>query len=203
MMTRRFAAVPALLLLTGCGSTPTQVFDLSPRVQNAPTVAEPRRGGPLIWVDKPSVAGYFDRTQMVTRGAGSHISIHEFEVWSDPPADLIQHALVDDLAHRFGTDRVMATPVAHYTAAEWRIALDVIRFDVDESGDAVVDARWTLLAGPSDRLAASRRELIKAPSGDPADPARQHRNSLTQRRHPLGRIGDAISAAATPEARRR
>jgi uncharacterized lipoprotein YmbA len=48
MMTRRFAAVPALLLLTACGSTPTQVFDLSPRVQNAPTVAEPRRGGPLI-----------------------------------------------------------------------------------------------------------------------------------------------------------
>jgi len=48
-------------------------------------------GGLMIWVDKPSVAGYFDRTQMVTReGAGNRISIHEFEVWSDPPADLIQ-----------------------------------------------------------------------------------------------------------------
>jgi len=67
------------------------VFDLSPRVPNAPVVAEPPRGGLMIWVDKPSVAGYFDRTQMVTReGDGSHISIHEFEVWSDPPADLIQ-----------------------------------------------------------------------------------------------------------------
>jgi hypothetical protein len=31
----------------------------------------------------------------------------------DPPADLIQRAVVDDLAQRFGTDRVMATPVAH------------------------------------------------------------------------------------------
>ena len=90
---------------------------------NAPAAAHPPRGGLLIWVDKPTVAGYFDRTQMVTRkDGGSHISIHEFEVWSDPPAELIQRALVDDLAHRFGSDRVMATPAEHYAVPEWRIA---------------------------------------------------------------------------------
>jgi hypothetical protein len=48
------------------------------------------------------------------------------------------------------------------------VALDVIRFDVNEGGDAVLDARWTLLAGSSDRLLASRREWIEAPSGDAA-----------------------------------
>ena len=84
-------AAAAALLLTACGSTPTQVFDLSPGVPDAPTAVVPPRSGPLIWVDKPSVAGYFDRTQMVTRGAGSHISIHEFEVWSDPPALSLIH----------------------------------------------------------------------------------------------------------------
>jgi uncharacterized protein len=159
-------AAPALLLLAACGSTPTQVFDLSPRVPDEPAAAVPARDGPLIWVDKASVAGYFDRTQMVTReGAGSRISIHEFEIWSDPPADLIQRALVNDLAHRFGTDRVMATPVAHYATPGWRVAIDVIRFDVNEGGDAVLDAGWTLLAGSSDRLLASRREWIEARSG--------------------------------------
>ena len=158
-------------------------------------------GGPLIWVDKPSVAGYFDRTQMVTRGAGGRVSIHEFEVWSDPPADLIQRAVVDDLAHRFGADRVMATPIEHYATPACRVALDVIRFDVDEDGDAVLDARWTLLAGSSDRLAASRREWIEVPSGDAADPARR----VTALREAVAmlasRIGDAV--AATPDARRR
>jgi len=197
-------AAAAMLLLTACGSTPTQVFDLSPRVPEAPAIAVPARGGPLIWVDKPSVAGYFDRTQMVTRGgAGSRISIHEFEVWSDPPADLIQRALVDDLAHRFGADRVMATPVAHYATPGWQVALDVIRFDVDEGGEAVLDARWTLLAGSNDRLAASRREWIEVPSGDTADPAKR----VTALREAVAmlasRIGDAVVAAATPDARRR
>jgi len=196
-------AAAAALLLAACGSTPTQVFDLSPGVPDAPAAAVPPRGRPLIWVDKPSVAGYFDRTQMVTRGAGSRISIHEFEVWSDPPADLIQRAVVDDLAHRFGTDRVMATPVAHYATAGWQVALDVIRFDVDEGGDAVLDARWTLLAGSSDRLAASRRELIEVPSGDAADPAKR----VTALRESVAmlasRIGDAVAAALTPDAHRR
>jgi len=65
MRSHRRAVAAALLLLAACGSTPTQVFDLSPRVPDDPAAALPSRGGPLIWVDKPSVAGYFDRTQTV------------------------------------------------------------------------------------------------------------------------------------------
>jgi uncharacterized lipoprotein YmbA len=201
-MWHRLAATAALLLFAHCGSTPTRVFDLSPAVPSAPAANASARGLTLIWVDKPSVAGYFDRTQMVTRGAGSRVSIHEFEIWSDPPADLIQRAIVDDLAHRFGADQVMATPVAHNATPGWQVALDVIRFDVDESGDAVLDARWTLLAGSSDRLAGSRREWIEVPSGDAADPAKR----VTALREAVamlaGRIGDAVVAATAHDARK-
>jgi uncharacterized lipoprotein YmbA len=187
-------ATAATLLLVACGSTPTQVFDLSTRVPDTPAVVVPARNGPLIWVDKPSIAGYADRTQMVTRGPGSRISIHEFEVWSDPPGELIQRVVVDELAQRFGADRVMTTPAAHYAMPGWRVVIDVIRFDVDERGDAVLDARWTLLAGPSDRLVVSRREWIEVPSGDAADPAKR----VTALREAVvmlaSRIGDAVAA---------
>ena len=118
------------------------------------------------------------------------------------PPTSFKRGVVDDLAHRFGSDRVMATPVAHYAEPAWRIALDVIRFDVGEGGDAVLDARWTLLAGPSDRLAASRRERIEVPSGDTADPAKR----VTALREAVAmlasRIADAIATAATPNARK-
>jgi hypothetical protein len=140
---------------------------------------------------------------MVTRGAGSRISIHEFEVWSDPPADLIQRAIVDDLARRYGADTVMAAPVAHYATPAWRVALDVIRFDVDEAGEAVLVARWTLLAGSSDRLVASRRARINVPSGDGADAAKRVtalREAVTML---ANQIGDAIAAAPAPNERSR
>ena len=186
--------LPSILLLSQCGSPATQVFDLSPAGEASPAPSQRSEAGPLIYVDKPTVAGYFDRTQMVTRTGDNRVSIHEFEVWSDPPADLIARALVDDLARRFGADRVMTTPVEHYAKPAWRVEVDVLRFDVDAAGQAVVDARWTLLAGPNDRLAATRREQIETPAGDAADP-KQRVTALRAAVAILAtRIGDAIAS---------
>jgi uncharacterized lipoprotein YmbA len=140
------------------------------------------------------VAGYFDRTQMVTRTGDSRISIHEFEVWSEPPADLIARAIVDDLAHRFGADNVMTTPLQHYATPDWRVELDVLRFDVDESGRALLDARWTLLAGPNDRLAATSRERVETSAGDVTDPKRRVAALRATVAILANRIGDAIAA---------
>jgi uncharacterized lipoprotein YmbA len=128
------------LLLSSCGSTPTRVFDLSTAADTAPATVASSGGQPLIWVDKPAVAGYFDRTQMVTRSGSNRISMHEFEVWSDPPADLIARAIVDDLALRFGKDWVMRMPVGRHAMPDWQVELDVTRFDVDDAGQAVLDA---------------------------------------------------------------
>ena len=196
-MTRRRVVTASLLLpllLGGCGSTSTQVFDLSPASEAAPASAAPARAGPLIYVDKPTVAGYFDRTQMVTRTGDRRVSIHEFEVWSDPPAELIARAIVDDLGRRFGVDSVMTTPGQHYATPDWRVELDVLRFDVDESGQALLDARWTLLAGPNDRLAATRRERIETSAGDATDPKRRVAALREAVAILADRIGDAIAA---------
>jgi uncharacterized protein len=186
--------VSLLLLLGHCGSTPTQVFDLSPASEAVPASDAPSRAGPLIYVNKPAVAGYFDRTQMVTRTGDSQVSIHEFEVWSDPPADLIARALVDDLGRHFGADSVMTTPAQHYATPNWRVELDVLRFDVDQSGQALLDARWTLFAGPNDRLAATRRERIETSAGDATDPKRRVAALRAAVAILANRISDAIAA---------
>jgi uncharacterized lipoprotein YmbA len=146
-MTRHLAwAVAMAFLLASCGSTPTHVFDLSTAADPEP-VASPA-AGPLIWVDKPAVAAYFDRIQTVTRSGGNRISMHEFEVWSDPPADLIASAIVDDLALRFGKDRVMRTPVSRHATPDWQLELDVTRFDVDDAGPREADRRCDRRAAP-------------------------------------------------------
>jgi hypothetical protein len=93
----------------------------------------------------------------------------------------------------------MATPAAHHVTPE--VALDAIRFDADEGGNAV-DARWTLLAGSTDRLAASRREWIEAPCADTADPAKLVAALREAVAMLSSRIGDAIAAAAAPNTRR-
>jgi hypothetical protein len=66
----------------------------------------------------------------------------------------------------------------------------------------VLDARWKLLTGPTDRLVTSRRDWIETPSGDAADPAKRM-TALSQTVAMLAsRVGDAI-ATAKPDAPRR
>jgi hypothetical protein len=63
----------------------------------------------------------------------------------------------------------------------------------------LLDAKWTLLAGAGDWLAATRREVVAVPAGDPADAAKR----VAALRGAVAilalRIGDAI--AATPPGR--
>ena len=190
-----------LLLLAACG-TATRVYDLSS--VGTPPAASPAHQGPVIYVDRPSVASYFDRTQMVTRTGSNRVSIHEFEIWSDPPADLLTRALVDDLAARFGRDKVMATPTLHVPPPAWRVSIDVTRFDVEEAdpvrgqptpGTAVLDARWTLLREPGNHPGPSRRARIDLPVSDVSDATARVAALRGAVATLAGQIADAIAAA--------
>jgi uncharacterized lipoprotein YmbA len=193
-------SLAAALLLTACGSTPTQVFTLSASEDRAPRPAPP---GPSagVHVDRATVAEYFDRTQMVTRIGAYRVSLHEFAVWSEPIADLISNAVVDDLARRFGDDRVMRTPPARGAPADVRIELDVLRFDVDDAGTATLDVRWTV--SPANGAPLSQRERILATATDPTQPASRvvalRQTLATLSEHLAAAIGSArpLSAART------
>jgi uncharacterized lipoprotein YmbA len=87
----------------------------------------------------------------------------------------------------------MRMPVQRFARPDWRVDVDIVRFDVDEAGMALLDARWTLLAGRDERLAASRRERIEVPAGEKAE-AKQRVAALREAVGVLaGRIGDAIA----------
>ncbi|MEO1193187.1 MAG: PqiC family protein [Pseudomonadota bacterium] len=168
-MMRSLSALLLILSLAACGSTPpTQVFTLS--AAEEPDFAAVVDSGPLIYIDQAAVAEYVDRTQMVTRSGDYGLSLHEFAVWSEPLGRLITRSLVDDLSLRYGADRVRQTPVPLYRYPDWRIELQVQRFDVDESGAAVIDARWTLLQGRDERLTDSQRRVITTQASDALSP---------------------------------
>ncbi len=181
------ASLPALL--AACGSTPTtEVFTLT-RTNSPPP---PATGRPiLVHVDRATVAGYFDRAQLVTRRADYRVAFQEFAVWGEPIADLITRAIVDDLAQRFGADQVMATPSPRPKAPTWRIELDITRFDVTEAGIATLDARWNLFSGRTDALSASRREIIEAPAQAPFANATR----VAALRETLATLAERIAAA--------
>lgn len=194
---RRLFLLLALLGIAACGSTPTEVFTLTASSDRAARPV-PAGGAPVVQVDRASVAEYFDRTQMVTRIGEHRVSLHEFAVWSEPIADLITGGVVDDLARRFGDDRVMRTPARGrgVLPADLRVEMDVLRFDVDEGGVATLDVRWAVLPegrGESGRV--QRRERILATAADPASASSRVlalRETVTVL---ASHIGDAVARA--------
>ena len=194
-MTRLLLLSLLLPLLAACGSTPTEIYSLSATAPRPVTPAP--AGAPLIYVDQAVVADYADRSQMVTRSGAHLVTLQEFAVWSEPPGELITATLVDELATRFGDDRVLATPAALYADPDWRIELTVLRFDVDEAGQAVIDVRWALLGGRAETLAATKRQLIVTRAADPLSPA----SRVTALREGLAQLAAGIADSVVSFAR--
>lgn len=154
-----------LLALGACGaSEPTRFYLLGPE-QAASAVA---LAGPVVFVDQATVAPYLDRAQIVSRVAPDQVAFSDVRTWAEPVTSMITRYLVDELGNRFGPDRVLETPARRDLTPDFRLAIDVQRFDGDQAGQMVLDARWTLLAGADDRFVATGRERIVEPAADPA-----------------------------------
>jgi uncharacterized lipoprotein YmbA len=164
-MTVRAMSLILLLGLAACGpGEPARFYLLSPQ----PSAASVRAVGPVVFVDQATVAPYLDRAQLVSRVAPDQVAFAELRTWAEPVTSMITRYVVDALGDRLGPDRVLETPARRDLAPDFRLALDVQRFDGDQSGIMVLDARWTLLAGAEERFVATGRERIAMPADDPA-----------------------------------
>jgi uncharacterized lipoprotein YmbA len=164
-MNVRAMGLIVFLWLAACGpSEPTRFYLLSPQ----PSAASARAVGPVVFVDQATVAPYLDRAQLVSRVAPDQVAFAELRTWAEPVTSMITRYVVDALGDRLGPDHVLETPARRDLVPDFRLALDVQRFDGDRAGIMVLDARWTLLAGVEERFLATGRERIAMPADDPA-----------------------------------
>jgi uncharacterized lipoprotein YmbA len=159
--TSRAAALLALvLLLAGCGSSPPShfyVLTADPVPQRAAAAA-----GNTVALGRVTVPGAIDRPQIARRKGGNEIVFSEEERWAGPLDDMLRRVLADDLAARLPAG-VMLVESSAKPPPGATIALDVSRFDADESGNVTLTARWEAI-GPTGRpLGAPRESTVVEP----------------------------------------
>ena len=138
----------ALVLLAGCGSTqPSRYYLLSGSSgAGGAGVADP--GGPLIALGPFTWPEYLNRPQIATRRSDTEIHLAEYHRWAEPlPASFLT-ALVEDVARRIGSERVVAFPWNGRPEIGCRVRGEVARFDADPGGEAVLIVRWLVSRGP-------------------------------------------------------
>ena len=154
-----------VVLLTGCGASPPSKFYVLTADPVPPRAAAT---GNTVALGRITLPGALDRPQIARRRGGNEIVFSEEERWAGPLDDMMRRVLADDLAARLPAG-VMLVESSARPPPGVTIALDVSRFDADESGTVTLVARWEAL-GPTGRPLGTPREstIVEPGSGKDA-----------------------------------
>src|SRR5512134_194490 len=140
------------LLVAGCaGSPPVNLYTLSAVGLPSTDIRVPPSTPAVVAVGPVILPDYIDRPQIVTRKSAYQLELAAYDHWAAPLYDMLPRVLVEDLALRLPSDRVVAFPQVSDASFDYRVAIDVSRFDVDATGAATLAARWQLYARSAPR----------------------------------------------------
>ncbi len=153
----------ALLAVIGCGSTPpSNHYQLD---EPAATRLSGIDRGIAVGVGPVILEPYLDRPQIVIRGAGHKLELSEFNRWSEPLKDSISRVIIVNLSNMLESTRVFQIPRRNKTIPlEFRIEIEIARFDGELGGDALLVARWTLY-GRQEKALLTKVSIISESSG--------------------------------------
>jgi len=153
----------ALVAGAGCATTPSPTFY---------QLEEPARfqlsgieRGLAIGVGPINVAAYLDRPHIVTWKTEHQLELSEFNRWAEPLKDSILRVIAVNLSNMLETTRVYGIPrKSKGIPLEFRVEIDIPRFDGRLGGDALLLARWTLY-GRDENALVTKVSIIREPSG--------------------------------------
>lgn len=163
----RILSVSALcLVLSACGYSPSSTFyvlDDSPlptrsiTLENADTV--------VIGVEDVSIPTYLDRPQIVVRSEEDEtLEMAEFHRWAEHLGDVLPRVIGDAVSERAGYP--LAKPATlNKDVFSYRLYIEIMRFDAQMDGAAMLDAWWTITDAEGNVLYRTRSVLVE-PVGD-------------------------------------
>lgn len=137
-------AVLCVAAAAGCGTTPKAHFYTLSAVPVAVRSAAPSAAGYGVTVGPITVPEAVDRPQIVVRLSPSQVEISELHRWAAPLKSEIPRVIAEHLTHLLDTARVWAYPGAAGLESDYRVLLDVERFDSTLGDGVAVDALWTV-----------------------------------------------------------
>ncbi len=156
-----------LLFVLGCASSPPSRFytlsSLQAGERELKELASDK--GLTIVVGPMTFPAYLDRTEIVTRSSSNKITFSAFDVWAGSLAEDFSRALGENLSALLPTETVIVYPGPRSSSVDYRITVDVIRFDGSLGGDVSLIARWAIIKGKERKLVSVRKSTIIEPSG--------------------------------------
>ena len=161
----------AVTLLSACASTPPSQFyvleSLSIPPPSSTAIGQKRQ----IGIGPVSIPTMLERKQIVTRLSDNGVNIAEFHQWASPLKDNVAQVLTHNLATLQTGDLIRAYPWSAYGAVDYRIVIDIIRFDTRPEQSANFEANWAIMNEKKHTLLRNGHSKIELPLDDPSYPS--------------------------------
>lgn len=134
------ALLAGLLLLGGCGSSPTHNYYLL-KAADAPSRATD--SGLALGIGPVTVPEYLNRNAMVYSGPGNRLHVARLDRWAEPLQESIPRVLGLNLAAELGTQDLRPHPWQRSEFPDLAVQLWLLQLDARD-GDAELVAEWRL-----------------------------------------------------------
>jgi uncharacterized lipoprotein YmbA len=180
---------------SGCASSPPSRFYLlssleTPRPEMKPSADERCFS---IGIGPVRIPEYLNQPKIVTRGSANQLKLAEFDRWSEGLNGNFTRVLAENLSVLLCTKAIAIFPWRGGIPLDYRIEMDVQRFDGTLGGDVSLEAWWMILSGDGKTLLQSKRTSVSesAGGGDYESLVRAHSRTLEK----LSReVAEAIKA---------
>lgn len=158
-------------LLLGSCSVLKPVKDTSVNHLLDPLIPERKITGttPAIAISRPSLPGYLDRQQLVSRSSDGQIQMNSFQLWAEPLDVGISRVTAQNLGRLKNSLNIQ--PVENFVTLDYQSLLEIriSSFEPNPEGRLVLDCTWKLQpvhGGVANTRAF--RTAIPLPAGDSA-----------------------------------
>jgi uncharacterized lipoprotein YmbA len=163
-----FLVVGALAAAWGCaGSAPSRFYTLSPMAGTAEGASAKGTAGRdlAVGIGPVRLPQYLAGKEIVTRTDANQIELAEFDLWGGSLRDDFSRNLMENLSLLLAGDRVSLFPWPGMGAPDYRVGVDVMRFDGKLGGDLVLVANWTIREGQGAKRVRVQKSRIREPAG--------------------------------------
>lgn len=153
-------------LLSACASPPTNFYTLeaqsrAPAVPNTTGVTKQ-----LIGIGPLSMPALLDRRGFVTRSENNSVQIAEFDLWAAPLQNNVLAVISKNIATLQPNTIVRAYPWSVYGSVDFRVIIDITRFDTQPGKSANLEASWAIMEEKNHTIISNGQTRLQQPLND-------------------------------------
>jgi hypothetical protein len=152
-------------LLTSCATPPTHFYQLE-AASTPPVTSNTTAKKTLIGIGPLSIPALVDRKQIVTRSENNAIQLAEFHQWATPLQDNVMTVLSKNIAAQQSNAIVRNYPWSVYGEMDYRVIIDISRFDSQLGKSATLEASWAIMSEKNHTIISNGQTNSQQPLHD-------------------------------------